>query len=129
MRTALLTMLALLCCLSPAAELPATHREVSLRLIELLTDTSACLESCTDAATVQAALPRLKELAAQAAELKATQDKLPEPTTQDYMIDKELLGAFNTAWKTVRDHIDRLEKAQLVSPELREVLRITPPGA
>lgn len=127
MRTALITLLAMLCCLTSAAEPPATHHEVSRRLIELLTDTGNCLASCTDAASVQAALPRLRELAQQAAELKSAQDSLPEPTTQDYMIDKQLLGDFNSAWKTVRDHIDRLESANLVSPELREVLRIAPP--
>ena len=107
-------------------EAPSTHQEAARQLIELLVQTEACLASCTDAATVQAALPRLRELAEQANQLKLAQAALPEPTTQDYLAAQELLGAFNTTWKAVRDHISRLEKAELISPEMREILHIAP---
>lgn len=127
MRSLLLTALMLLSPLALGAEsAPITHREATEWLVELLVDTDACLASCTDEASVQEALPRLRELAARAEQLKQAQSKLPEPTTQDYLAGQELLGAFNAAWKAVRAHIDRLERTQLMSPALREVLRVAP---
>ena len=131
MRALLLTLLtALLCTHTPAAEEgPTTHQEAAQQLIELLVDTEACLAGCTDAESVQAALPRLHKLADRAAALKQAQNKLPEPTTQDYLAGQELLGPFNTAWKAVRTHIERLEKAGLMGPELRALLGIAPEAA
>ena len=131
MRALLLTALLLL---SPglscaAEEQPTTHREAAQQLVELLVDTDVCLATCTDAASVQAALPKLRELAARAEQLKIAQSKLPEPTIQDYLYGQELLGAFNTAWQAVRAHIDRIEQAHLMSPELRDILRVTPPDS
>lgn len=138
-----LILVAMLCCLCPAAEQPAsapetpatpqdknlTHRDAANLLIDLLRDTEACLDSCKDAASVEAALPRLRELAERAQQIKSIQDKLPEPTTQDYMLDMAQLSAFNTIWKAVQEQIERLEKAQLISQEMRDILRIAPPAS
>lgn len=136
MRHSIATLaLALLCSLCTAAEdasaMPhppiGTHQEVARKLVLLLQDTNACLASCVDAATVQAALPRLRELAARAEDIKAEQTRLPDPTRQDYSVGPDLAAAFSSTWKSIRDHIARLEEAHLVSPELRDILRIAPP--
>ena len=103
---------------------PTTHQEAAMQLIELLEETEACLAGCTDAAGVQAALPRLQDLAARARAFKGMQDSLPEPTTQDYIAAQDLLGRFNTIWQAIRDHIARLKRENLLSPELRDILLI-----
>ena len=55
-----------------------------------------------------------------------TQRSLPEPTIQDYMAVQSQMEAFNTVWNAIRDHIERLEKEQLLTPEIREILHIAP---
>ncbi len=123
--------LAALCCAAepPAAALPGTHQEFIPALLELLTQTEQCLGSCTDAATTEAALPELNKLAAKARELSAHQATLPEPTVQDYMAAHPHVGDFNRLWESIGSHIERLEKAGLMSPELRSVLQIAPSEA
>lgn len=108
---------------------PATHQEAAEQLIDLLLETEACLAGCTDAAGVQAALPRLRELAVRARLFKAAQDHLPEPTTHDYIAAQELLKRFNTTWQAIRDHIERLRRDSLLSRELSEILVIAPDAA
>ena len=111
----------------PAQKAPATHREAAQMLIDLLRQTDACLATCTDADSVQAALPKLRELAVLTRDFKHMQDSLPEPTTQDYMAAQDLAADFNTVWNSIRTHIKRLETAQLLTPELRDILVIAPP--
>lgn len=103
---------------------PTTHREAALMLIGLLQQTQSCLASCTDAASVRAALPQLRLLARQIHSFKEMQEHLPEPTTQDYIAAQNLTGDFNTAWNAIREHIERLENAQLMTQELSELLGI-----
>ncbi len=110
-----------------AQPLPASHREAALLLIDLLRQTDACLASCTDAAGVQAAIPKLRLLAESVRAFKHIQDSLPEPTTQDYMAVQDLTGDFNTVWDSIRSHIRRLESSNLLTNELRDVLVITSP--
>ncbi len=93
-------------------------------LIGLLQQTQSCLASCTDAASVRAALPQLRLLARQIHSFKEMQEHLPEPTTQDYIAAQNLTGDFNTAWNAIREHIERLENAQLMTQELSELLGI-----
>ncbi len=118
-----------LCCsfaAEPVASMPATHQEFIPALLELLEQTEQCLSSCSDAATVQAALPRFHELAEQARRLSAHQRSLPDPTVQDLLAAHPHVAEFNRLWEAICGHIERLEAARLISPELREALKLAP---
>ncbi len=114
---------------APAAPLPDSHRAYTAALIELLSQTEICLNSCRDAASCQAALPRLRELSRRAAELAAALPLRTEPTVQDYMAAHPQVGTFNTLWNAITAHFERLEQAGLMSEEMRTVLGIAPPEA
>ncbi len=104
------------------AQVPSTHREAAEMLIDLLQQTDECLAGCTDAASVENALPTLRQLAEKVHAFKKMQEGLPEPTTQDYMAAQDLAAAFNRAWASIRAHIERLRKAELLTPELQGIL-------
>ncbi len=128
---ALLLALAPLCSAEEAPQqapttLPTTHQEFIPSLLELLTQTEHELATCTDAASVEAALPRLSELAKRARQLAARQQNLPEPTVQDYMAAHPHVGEFNRLWEAITEHIARMAQGQLITPELRNVLQIAP---
>lgn len=110
----------------PAA--PESHSDLARALTDFLSRTELCLRSCTDAASVQAAMPRLRELAQEARRLADAQDALPEPTTQDYMASQELALQFLPVWKAIRAHLERLEKDGLMTDELRRLLQVGPEG-
>lgn len=110
----------------PAA--PESHSDLARALTDFLSRTELCLRSCTDAASVQAAMPRLRELAQEARRLADAQDALPEPTTQDYMASQELALQFLPVWKAIRAHLERLEKDGLMTDELRRLLQTGPEG-
>ena len=110
----------------PAA--PESHSDLARALTDFLSRTELCLRSCTDAASVQAAMPRLRELAQEARRLADAQDALPEPTTQDYMASQELALQFLPIWKAIRAHLERLEKDGLMTDELRRLLQTGPEG-
>lgn len=114
--------------LTCAAQEPAadTHQGIAESLVELLSHTELCLNSCTDAVSVQAALPQLQELAKEAAALSARQKALPEPTVQDYMASQVLAKDFLVLQRAIRQHLDRLQKDGLMTPELREILKTAP---
>ena len=95
-------------------------------LVSLLQQTASCLETGKDAASVQAALPRLHELSNEAHRIQNLQNSLPEPTTQDYISAHEQVAPFQTAWKAIRDHIECLQRAHLISQELSDVLGLGP---
>lgn len=107
--------------------LPTGHQDCALAILQLLSDTELCLNSCRDAASVQAALPRFRELSERAHRLAEVQRHLPEPTSQDLISMNQHMERFNLLWGAIGDHIHRLEKAGLVSPELRDILRLAPP--
>ncbi len=125
---ALLALTAPLCCAAkpPAPSLPATHQEYIPALLELLTQAEQALASCTDTASTEATLPRLQELAEQARRLSAHQQSLPEPTVQDYMAAHPHVGEFNRLWEAICGHIERLQQARLITPELQALLRLAP---
>lgn len=111
----------------PAQESAAdTHQGIAEALVELLSRTELCLNSCTDAASVQAALPQLQELAKEAAAISARQKALPEPTVQDYMASQVLAKDFLVLQRANKQHLDRLQKSGLMTPELREILKTAP---
>lgn len=124
-----LLTLALLSPLCPAVEAtaPDTHQELARAVLEFLSQTEICLNSCRSQESVQAALPRLRELAQEAEQLATRQKALPEPTVQDYMAAQSLVGDFYTLWSAIQKHLERLEKDRLLTPELRDILRIAPP--
>ncbi len=114
-----------------AADVPATdtHQGLAQATVDLLSQTEICLNSCRDEASVRAALPRLKELAEQARQLTARQKALPDPTVQDDMAAQSLVADFQTLWNAIQEHLERLEREHLLSPAMREILRIAPPEA
>ena len=112
-----------------AAASPAgleSHRDLAHAITGLLSRTEVCLRGCTDAASVQAALPRLRELAQEARRLADAQSALPEPTMQDYMASQELALQFLPIWKAIRAHLERLEQEGLMTDELRSLLQAGP---
>lgn len=113
---------------TPAETQPTGHQDCALAVLQLLSDTELCLNGCRDAASVQAALPRFRELSERAHRLAAVQRQLTEPTSQDLISMNQHMERFNLLWGAIRDHIYRLEKDGLMSPELRSVLCIAPPS-
>lgn len=107
---------------APEASLES-HRDLAHAITDFLSRTEVCLRGCTDAASVQAALPQLRELAQEARRLADAQATLPEPTMQDYMASQELALQFLPIWKAIRAHVERLEKDGLMTDELRALLQ------
>ncbi len=118
-----------LCCAAGEPAMPSTHQEFIPTLLALLAQTEQSLASCTDAASVNTALPRLEELAQQARRLSGHQQSLPEPTVQDYMAAHPHVAEFNRLWEAICNHLERMEQAQLITPKLRDLLKLAPETA
>ncbi|MBR3903725.1 MAG: hypothetical protein IKJ29_08720 [Akkermansia sp.] len=113
---------------APAQELPANHVDLTDSILDFLSRTELCLNSCNDAQSIEAALPQLQQLSEECGKLVDAQRALPEPTVQDYMAVQNKMEAFTTIWNAIRAHIERLEENKLMTPELREILRVAPPA-
>lgn len=120
-------------CLLPAAICHAepqdsapTHQSLAKEVIALLSDTELALNSCRDAESVKEALPTFRELAKQAEAIKQKQLALPDSTLQEDITISRNVQDFQILWDSIRAHIDRLMNENLLSPELRDVLRIAP---
>ncbi|MBQ8480834.1 MAG: hypothetical protein IJ503_10690 [Akkermansia sp.] len=109
-----------------AAEQIDTHHILAQEIIHLLSETELVLSSCTDKMSTEAALPRLRELAQQAQSIHDRQLKLPNSTLQEDISIATLVQEFQLIWGAICAHIERLDTAGLLTPELREVLRIAP---
>ena len=107
-------------------EAPASHVDMTSAILDFLSRTELCLNTCRDAASVQAAIPELQKLKQECDSLVSAQRNLPEPTVQDYMAVQNQIETFTTIWNAIRDHIARLEQEKLLSEELRSILRIAP---
>ena len=105
---------------------PTNHVDMTGAILDFLSRTELCLNSCRDAASAAEAIPQLKELKEECARLVETQRQLPEPTVQDYMAVQNKMEAFSTLWAAIRSHIERMEQEQILTPELREILHIAP---
>lgn len=105
---------------------PTNHVDMTNAVLDFLSRTELCLNSCRDAATTAEAIPQLKELKEECAQLVEAQRQLPEPTVQDYMAVQSKMEAFSTLWAAIRSHIERMEQEQILTPELREILHIAP---
>lgn len=106
---------------------PASHIDLTHIILDFLSRTELCLNSCQDAESVKAALPQLRELQQECGKIVEIQQELPEPTVQDYMAVQNQMEAFNTIWDAIRNHIERLEAAGLLSDEMRDILHIARP--
>ncbi len=111
---------------SQEATMPTNHVDMTTAIIEFLSRTELCLNTCRDEASVKAAIPQLQELKQECDKIVEAQRALPEPTIQDYMAVQNQMEAFNTVWNAIRDHIERLEQEQLLSDEMRDILHIAP---
>ncbi len=121
-------LIALVFAISATAEAAtqANHVDLTTAIIDFLSRTELCLNSCRDEASVKAAVPKLQALKKECDSLMETQRSLPEPTIQDYIAVQNQMEAFNTVWNAIREHIERLEQEQLLSREMREILHIAP---
>lgn len=120
-----LSLLLPACCLVMAQE-QRTHLDLAHALVDLLSETEACLNTCRDKESVQAAIPRLEQLAQQARQLRQEQAALPNSTVQDDIAAAELAGDFMMLWNAICQHVERLETSGLMSEDLRNVLRVSP---
>ncbi len=103
-----------------------THHTLAQEIINLLAETELVLSTCTDEASVQVALPKLQELAQQAQSIHSRQLKLPNSTLQEDISIATHVQEFQLIWGAICAHIERLEKAGILSNELRDVLRVAP---
>lgn len=106
---------------------PANHVDLTTAIIEFLSRTELCLNACRDNNSAKASIPQLQKLKKECDSLVETQRALPEPTIQDYMAVQDQMEAFNTVWNAIRNHIERLEQAGLLTQEMRDILHIAPP--
>lgn len=103
-----------------------TNLSVANEIIALLSETEICLNLCRDAQSVNDVIPKLRELAVRACEIKERQNKLADLTpTEDREIAK-LIPQFITLQKAIRAHLIRLNTEDLFTPELEEVLTSNP---
>ncbi len=107
-------------------EQPDSHQSLAQEIINLLSETELVLSTCTDATSVEAALPKLNELAQQAQSIHSRQLRLPDSTLQEDISIAAHVQEFQLIWGAICGHIERLEKAGILSNELRDVLRIAP---
>lgn len=121
-------LLSLICAVSAlgsqAAELPSNHVDLTAVILDFLSRTELCLNSCQDAQSVNAAIPTLQQLKLECDAIAEKQQNLPEPTVQDYMAVQNQMETFNTIWKAIREHLERLEKQRLITKEMRDILLI-----
>lgn len=111
-----------------SAEAPANHVDMTSAILDFLSRTELCLNSCRDEASAKSAIPQLQQLKQECEKLMNTQRELPEPTVQDYMAVQHQMETFNTIWKAIRDHIERLEQEKLMTQDMRHILHIAPPS-
>lgn len=125
----------------------ATPAEYTEELIDLLSRTEIILAGCTSPETTAAATPQLRELAALFHKLQDRLRSLPEPSARELRLMKKLvqglplaqdgsdgtsleinrmrtrLEQFNLITRAIEDHILRLRRSQLITPELQQLLR------
>ncbi len=103
-----------------------SHASIAQEIIALLSDTELVLNSCRDQESTAAALPELRALAARAHDIRTRQLSLPDSTLQEDIAIARSVPEFRTLWEAISAHIERMQSENLLSDELREVLRIAP---
>ena len=107
-----------------AQDTPTNHLDMTAAVLDFLSRTELCLNSCTNPESTKAAIPQLQQLKQECENLVKMQKNLPEPTVQDYMAVQNHMATFNTIWKSIRSHISRMEEDKLMTPEIRSILLI-----
>lgn len=126
MKTSLFIPIATIATFQAAAQdSPASHQDMAEALLDFLSRTELCLRSCTDSASVNAALPQLRQLAIEADKLAAAQAALPEPTVQDFMSVQDKMGTFDSICKAIQAHLIRLSGNGLLNDDFRQILKIS----
>lgn len=105
--------------------MPTNHQDMAEALLDFLSRTELCLNSCVDADSVRAAIPELRKLATEADQLAAAQMALPEPTVQDFMAIQHRMGDFNNIWNAIQKHLRRLSEQGLMTDDFRQILKIS----
>ncbi len=100
------------------------HYAIAEEIVEVLSRTELLLNACRDEASVESAVPRLRELARQMGDVVERQNRLPEPTVEDTRQVNALAGEFHALSRSIQDHVRRLSREGLYSDALAEVLRI-----
>lgn len=111
-----------ICAMAQEAPVPTNHQDMAEAMLDFLSRTELCLNTCQDKDSVQAAMPQLKKLAAEAKKLAATQAALPDPTVQDFMAVQHKSADFFNISKAIFDHIERLRQLQILTPEMAKIL-------
>ncbi len=127
-RTPIIVTLAITCAAQHAAA-QDSHISLANEIINLLSATEICLNTCRDAASVQAVLPQLELLAQKAADIKERQSKLPDFTPAEDKEIARLIPTYTTLSKAIDAHLQRLADSGLMSPELRAILGYTQPDS
>lgn len=105
--------------------MPTNHQDMAEALLDFLSRTELCLNSCVDADSVRAATPELRKLATEADQLATAQMALPEPTVQDFMAIQHRMGDFNNIWNAIQKHLRRLSEQGLMTDDFRQILKIS----
>lgn len=114
----------LVCCHAAMAQ--DTHVSLANEIVDMLSQTEICLNLCRDEESVREVIPQLQELAKTAADIKERQDKLADLTPEEDRAIASLIRTYLTLQRAIDAHVDRIIHEQLLSPELAEVLCISP---
>lgn len=112
-----------------AQDAPSNHVDMTAQILDFLSRTELCLNTCRDESSTKAAVPQLQQLKQECDKIVEQQKALPEPTVQDYMAVQNQMETFNSIWKAIRDHIERMQMENLMSPEIAAILLISPDSA
>lgn len=108
-----------------AQDVPMTHQDMAEALLDFLSRTELCLRSCVDETSATAAIPQLRQLAAEADKLAAAQAALPEPTVQDFMAVQDKMGNFDTICRAIQTHLVQMSEKGLMTDEIRQILKVS----
>lgn len=100
------------------------HVAVARELLDILSRTELLLQGCVDADSVRASLPALSEQRKRMHEAVEKQSALPDPGDEDIQAVGELADTFSSLVESIREHVSRLRKADLMNPELEAILQL-----
>lgn len=113
---------ATVCSVVAVANAADSNISLANEIIDLLSATEICLNTCRDAQSVQAALPQLQQLAQKAADIKNRQAAMQNLTPAEDKEIAKLIRTFSTLTKAIDEHLKRIAASGLMTPELAAVL-------